>query len=207
MKKRKLTMVALAILTVLASCNNQPTEQTTETQTTAASGTYTIDAAASTVKWKGVMLGVKEHFGTVNLTQGILTVENGSVKEGSFTVDLNTITPTDANYDEKSGYGKEKLVAHLSSPDFFDVANFPSATFVIENVNGAEATGTLTVRGKSNTETVKNISVAEENGTVKATGTLTFDRKKYGVAFDMPMKDMVISNDIELTVELNGTKN
>jgi hypothetical protein len=53
---------------------------------------------------------------------------------------------------------------------------------------------------------VKNIVLTEENGTVKATGTLTFDRKKYGVAFDMPVKDMVISNDIELTIELNGAK-
>lgn len=207
MKKSKVTLIAFAVLTVLASCNNQPAQQQpTETQPTATGGTYIIDTAASSVKWKGVMLGIKEHFGTVNLTQGILTVENGNVKGGSFTVNLNTITPTDANYDEKSGYGKEKLVAHLSSPDFFDVANFPTATFVIDSVKGTEATGTLTVRGKSNTETVKNISVTEQNGTIKATGTLIFDRKKYGVAFDMPVKDKIISNDIEVTVELSGNK-
>lgn len=209
MKKAKLFIPVIAAVAILASCNNtKPTEETTTETTTATTGAaaYTIDTAASTVKWKGVMLGVKEHFGNIKLTQGTLNTDGGALKGGSFTVSLNTIVPTDANYDAKSGYTTEKLVSHLSSPDFFDVANFPTATFVIDAVNGNEATGTLTVRGKSNTETVKNIVVTEENGTVKATGTLTFDRKKYGVSFDMPVKDMVLSNDIELAVELTGTK-
>lgn len=207
MKKAKLFIPVIAMVAILASCNNQPaTQETTTETTTAAAATYTIDTAASNVKWKGVMLGIKEHFGNVKLTQGTLNTEGGAVKGGSFTVSLTAITPLDSAYDEKAGYGKAKLIGHLSSPDFFDVANFPTATFVIDSVNGSEATGTLTVRGKSNTETVKNIVVTEENGTVKATGTLTFDRKKYGVAFDMPVKDMVISNDIELAVELTGAK-
>jgi polyisoprenoid-binding protein YceI len=206
MKKAKLILPIVVAVALLASCNSKPATEETTTPTTAAATTYTVDTATSNVKWKGVMLGIKEHFGNVKLTQGTLSTEGGAVKGGSFTVSLTSIQPTDSTYDAKAGYTPEKLVGHLSSPDFFDVANFPTATFVIDSVNGSEATGTLTVRGKSNTETVKNIVVTEENATVKATGSLTFDRKKYGVAFDMPVKDMVISNDIELTIELTGAK-
>ena len=35
-------------------------------------------------------------------------------------------------------------------------------------------------------------------------GKLTFDRQKYGVAWKATMKDMVLQDNIELTVELVG---
>ncbi len=205
MKKANFIFGTVVAMFLLAACNNKPAE-TTETTTTPAAAeaaTYTLDST-STVKWKGVMLGVKEHYGTVKLKEGSLSTANGQVTGGNCTVDLTAISPADSAYNAQGT--KEKLVGHLSSPDFFDVANNPTATFTITSVNGTEAKGTLTVRGKSNEETVKNITLTEANGTVNATGTLVFDRKKYGVAFDMPMKDMVISNDIEIQVSLTGTK-
>ena len=137
--------------------------------------------------------------------EGSLTTKGGALTAGTFTVDLTTITPTDSNYDKKDRTAAN-LVGHLSSPDFFDVANHPTATFVINSVNGNEATGTLTIRGKSNEETIKNIVINETDGAISATGTLTFDRQKYDVAFKMSVKDMVLSDDITLNVTLTGTK-
>lgn len=207
MKKTNFIFGTVVAMFLLAACNNKPaetTETTTTTPAAAEAATYTVDPATSSVKWKGVMLGVKEHTGTVALKDGSLSTANGQVTGGNFTVDLGTIIPTDSAYNAQGT--KEKLVGHLSSPDFFDVANNPTATFTITSVNGTEVKGTLTVRGKSNEETVKNITLTEADGTVNATGTLVFDRKKYGVAFDMPMKDMVISNDIEIQVSLTGAK-
>lgn len=210
MKKIKFIVPMIIVsIAFLASCNNKPAteETTTAVDTTAAEATYTLSAdSTSFVQWKGVMLGVKEHFGKLAFKDGSLTTKGGQLAGGSFTVDMNTIVPLDNTYDEKAGYGKAKLVAHLASPDFFDVANNPTASFKIESVNGNTATGTLTVRGKSNTETLTNIVLTETEGALKATGSLKFDRKKYDVAFDMPMKDMVISNDVELTVELTAKK-
>lgn len=152
------------------------------------------------------MLGVKDHFGTMNFNEGNLTVKSGTLVGGNFVANLSSIKPTDSNYDVKQGYTIEKLVGHLSSPDFFDVANFPTASFKIDSVSGNTATGTLTVRGKSNTETLTDIVVTESETGITASGKLKFDRKKYDVAFDMPVKDMVISNDITLSVELTGKK-
>lgn len=199
----------LCAVAVLTSCNNKPAEESATATTEVASSETPYNVIAdnsSLVTWKGVMLGMKEHQGTVVLKEGTLTVKGGTLAGGSFTVDLTAITPTDANYDPKTGYGPEKLVGHLQSPDFFDVANHPTATFVINSVEGNTAKGTLTVRGKSNEETLTDIVITEGEGTVTASGKVVFDRKKYGVAFDMPAKDMIISNDIELSVSLSGKK-
>ncbi|MBL7779214.1 MAG: YceI family protein [Chitinophagales bacterium] len=204
---KKIFSVFTAVL-LLASCNNKPAEtETTTTEPTGTAVTYTVNAdSTSVIKWKGEMLGVKEHFGTLGFKEGSFTVTGGALSGGSFVADLSSIKPTDSNFDEKKGSTPEKLVGHLSSPDFFDVANFPTASFKIDSVSGNTATGTLTVRGKSNTETLTDIVINETETGVTASGKLKFDRKKYDVAFDMPVKDMVISNDITLTVELTGKK-
>ena len=62
--------------------------------------------------------------------------------------------------------------------------------------------GNLTIRGITNQETVKDVEVHTVGDVTAITGNLTFDRKKYEVSFDVPMKDMVISNDIELSINL-----
>ena len=96
------------------------------------------------------------------------------------------------------------LLGHLASPDFFAVDSFPTATFEIAAVEGNTATGKLTVRGKSNDEKVTDIVITEENGVAKASGKLSFDRQKYNVKWKAPMKDVVLNDAIELTVELTG---
>ena len=63
-------------------------------------------------------------------------------------------------------------------------------------------TGNLTVRGVTNMEVLQNVSIDSATGTI--TAALTFDRQKYGVAWASPMKDMVLSNDIVLNIELKA---
>lgn len=210
MNKTITLLSSIALAVVIASCGNEqkPAEETaTATEATGEETTYSISTnSTSRVAWKGVMLGVKEHTGTVNFIEGKLTAKGNQLTGGSFTVDMKSIKVTDKNYDEKSGYGVNKFLGHIASADFFDIENNPTATFTITSVTGNEAAGTLKIRGKENSEMLKNISITENNGTITAKGTLTFDRKKYDVAFDTGAKDMVISNDIELAVELRGKK-
>ena len=161
-----------------------------------------IDLAQSKVAWKGELLGVYAHEGTLKFSEGTVTVSNGEVTGGNFVVDMTSMVPTDENYKPEEGNTKEKLVGHLSSDDFFAVADNPTASFTITEVSGNTAKGTLTVRGKSGEETVENLSVSSEGGIVKLTGSLTFNRKNYDVAFDHPAQEMVLSNDIQLNIEL-----
>ena len=192
MNKTITLLSSIALAVVIASCGNEQKsaeETSTATEATGEETAYTINTDnTSHVLWKGVMLGVKEHTGTVNFTEGKLSAKGKQLTGGAFTVDMKSIKVTDKNYDEKSGYGVNKFLGHITS------------------VTGNEAAGTLKIRGKENTETLKNISITENNGIITAKGTLTFDRKKYDVAFDTGVKDMVISNDVELAIELTGKK-
>ncbi|MEZ5007234.1 MAG: YceI family protein [Chitinophagales bacterium] len=203
-KSIKFSALLLTIL-VMAACTSkkekttETTETVEETTTTTTASVKDINLEASTVHWKGQMLKMYSHEGNIALKEANLLMADGKLAGGSFVVDMTTITPTDDNYNAAEGKTAEKLVGHLSSPDFFDVANHPTASFEIKTVNENSAVGTLTVRGKTGEETIQNITM-NEDGTVS--GTLTFNRKNYDVAFDHPMKEMVLSNDIELDITL-----
>ncbi len=159
-----------------------------------------IALGESSVKWKGEMLGVYAHEGTLSFSEGNISVVDDAVTGGSFVVDMSSISPTDENYDEEKT--QAKLVGHLSSDDFFSVEGNPTASFEITSVEGNTAKGNLTIRGKTNEETVENIEVLSDGGKVVVSGTLTFERKKYDVSWDHPIKDNVLSNDISLNIEL-----
>ena len=202
-----LTTIAAGSL-LLASCGGSHDhatdgEATTETTEEVAAETteVSVDAASSTVNWVGKMIGIKAHNGTINLQEGSLTMEGDKVVGGNFVVDMSSITPLDDNYaapGSKQGT-REMLIGHLSSADFFAIEENPTASFEVTGANeDGSLNGNLTVRGKTNAETVTDVVVAD--GTV--TGTLVFDRKKYDVAWDSPMQDAVLSNDIELQIEL-----
>lgn len=199
----------------LASCGTSEAPATeTAADTTSSTGKtgtaiYTLDTATSEVDWKGTMLGVKSHTGTLHFKDGELTTINGELSGGSFTVDMHSYTFTDTNYAKAGSEGGTRvdLMNHLMSPDFFAVDSFPTAHFSITKVEGNVASGDLTVRGKTQQEEVKNISVTHDGNNLTATGDLTFNRKNYNVHWDSPAKDKVLSNDIVLTVKLQGKSN
>lgn len=203
MKRNILNLTAAVVLGLSMAACSSSTEETTETaEATLADGTLTVDNAASTVTWKGEMLGLYSHEGTVPLTAGTIEVSNGVVSGGSFTIDLTSINPTDDAYDEENT--KEKLVGHLSSADFFSVEEFPTASFEITGSEGSKVMGNLTVRGITNAETVENVVIVPGADGTTMSGTLTFDRTKYDVNFSMPVQDKVLSNDIAINVMLSA---
>lgn len=168
---------------------------------------YSIDTATSEVDWKGTMVGVKSHTGTLHFASGELNEKGGVLAGGSFTVDMRSYTFTDTNYAKPgSAQGtKQNLMGHLMSPEFFAVDSFPTAQFTITSVEGNTATGDMTIRGHKSVEKVQNINITADGKTIQATGDLTFDRQKYGVSWNSPMKDMVLSNDIVLNIAIKGT--
>lgn len=203
--KLKFYFLSFVAAATLASCGGAK-ETTTETKdTVAAAVEYTVDTT-STVNWKGNMTGVKaySHYGTAQVSEGTITVQGGAVTAGTFTVDLKSINPTDSGYTKDKP--KEALIGHLSAADFFLVDSFPTAQFVITKAEGNTVTGNLTVRGKTNEEKVTDVVVAADSATVTASGKLVFDRQKYGVSYKAAMKDFLLSDNIELTINLTGKK-
>lgn len=215
MKRKQLTATTILVATImLASCggeqhseNSIPPQDSTVAMEEPVAETekqVKVDLETSFVHWKGEMLGMYSHEGNVKFKEANLTVKGSEIISGNFVVDMTTITPTDENYNEKEGKTPDKLVGHLSSPDFFDVANHPTASFEFKSIDGTTATGTLTIRGKSAEAKVENVSISIDGNNVTASGTLTFNRQNYGVSYKAAMKDMVLSDDITLNIEIKG---
>jgi len=144
------------------------------------------------------------HNGLINLSEGSLSLSDGKLAGGSFVVDLKTINPLDSGYSAE--HPKEGLIGHLAAPDFFASDSFPTAKFVVKSVEGTTAIGDLTVRGVTNEEKVTDIVLTTDETSATASGKLVFNRQKYGVAYKSTMKDMVLSDDIELAISLVGKK-
>ncbi len=205
MKKTLLKFTAIAIsFFAIAACTSAETTEEEVAEMESITADVTLNTDSSKVIWEGTMLGLYSHEGTTNFTEGNVNIVDGVVTGGTFVVDLTSINPTDSGYDEERT--PEKLVGHLSSDDFFNVAEFPTAKFEITGAEGSTVMGNLTVRGITNPEKVENVVIVEENGTVKITGELTFDRTKYDVNFKMPVEDKVLSNDISLKINAIAAK-
>jgi len=205
---------AAAAAVVLVSCGPSAEEQAAAREKAVADSiasaaskemTFTIDASASKVMWEGNMTGAKvySHNGDLKITSGTIMTKGPLLTGGEFTADMKSINPTDNGYSAE--HPREGLIGHLSSADFFAVDSFPTAALKIVAVDGNTAKADLTLRGKTNTETITDIVLTPNaDGTVTAAGKLVFDRKKYGATFPGPAKDMLLANDIVLSVELMG---
>ena len=180
----------IAILGTLAfglfACGGEEKTETTEVvvEETAEAATYAVSAENSSVAWSGGTSGVQVygHNGVISISEGSLETTGDAVTGGSITIDMTTIQPLDtASYNEE--HPMEQLVGHLSAGDFFLVDSFPTANFVIKSASEGSITGDLTIRGKTNEETVTGVVVEMTDAGVKASGKLVFDRQKYDVAW------------------------
>jgi polyisoprenoid-binding protein YceI len=201
--KKLLVLPAIAAV-IMSSCAGNPEGKKAEVQdsvateqiATPAGEVFNVDAAQSKVVWTG----------TIAIKSGSLNVDNGVLTGGTFALDLNTISSTDLE-----GEYKEKLDGHLKSADFFDVAKFPEATFVVTKTEAGitaqdvKISGNLTIKGIT-----KNISfdakVIESNATtIKTEADFNIVRADWGVSYE-GKKDDLISAEINFKVSLVATK-
>jgi rhodanese-related sulfurtransferase len=96
-------------------------------------GIHQFDLSKSVVTWHGRNL-TTTHSGTVNLRSGRIEILHGEPGEGSFSLDMTSIKDTDLGDSSMSA----TLVHHLLSDDFFDVAHFPQAIFILSKATRIE---------------------------------------------------------------------
>ncbi len=210
---KKIFMI-VAAATSFAACNNNSTNkvETTEKQTAASmDGTaYAVDST-STITWTGSKPTGK-HVGTFKISTGVLNVKDGALTGGNFTIDINSLNNEDLAADAES---KGKLEGHLKSPDFFDVAKYPTAKFEITAVEANTDTtkkdithiikGNLTLK-----DSTKNISIPArvtiDAKTLAATATFSIDRTLWGMNYKGPdnPQDWIIAKAVELKLNLNA---
>ncbi len=169
--------------------------------------TYTIDTEASSIKWLGKKV-TGQHQGTINLQTGTL-IQQGDVVAGLFGIDMTSIVCTDLDAETAA-----KLVGHLSSEDFFNVAEFNSAIFNIKSISPNDdgtstVTGELTIKGISNEISFPAV-VNMRDGGMKANAKFSIDRTKWNVkygsgSFFDNLGDKAIYDDIEFELNLVAT--
>ncbi len=218
---KKLFVVLFAAASLAACKDNKKTSETAGevAQATETSATYIVDVAASTLGWTGSKVVTGSHNGTIDIANGELKVENGNLIAGDFTVDMKTIK----NKDIEEAAENAKLVGHLSSPDFFNVDSFATASFKITNVSalegGAEGSthiisGNLTIKG--NTREISfpaKVNITED--VVTASAKTEINRLEWNVMWGNEndnaarsfLKENFLSNMIGLDINLTAKKN
>jgi polyisoprenoid-binding protein YceI len=148
---------------------------------------FTVTSTDSKVEFVGSKKA-GYHTGTLAVKGGTVTVDNGKITGGKFTFDLASVK-TDA----------EKLDGHLKSPDFFDVAKYPEASFEITSINytsasTADVTGNLSLKGI--TATVKFAAVVRgiDDKKLFVQANFDLDRTAFGIKYGIG----AVSNDVQV---------
>jgi polyisoprenoid-binding protein YceI len=112
----------------------------------------------------------------------------------------------------------QKRDAHLKSPDFFDVAQFPTITFKSKRVDKGAAgqfklIGDLTMRGVTkevalDVEGPTPIVNAGQVSKVGATATTTINRQDYGVKWSRNIDGggVVVADTVKITLDIEANK-
>ena len=184
MKKIILSLVVVA--SVLTACKGEKKEKVEVKEAVKVAVNVAelnnVDTAVSVLNWKGTKPG-GAHNGTVALKSGGLLIENGKLTSGEFVIDMATIK----NVDMAGSEGAGKIEGHLKNEDFFDIAVYPTAKFVITKVE--EVAGKLAVTGNLQIKDVtKSITIpatiSTENGvTVFKSEAFNVDRADFNVKY------------------------
>jgi polyisoprenoid-binding protein YceI len=218
MKTTLIGFTSLFAAAVLISCGGK--KNTVETkdkqdvaQVTPLTKTFAVDVQNSTLGWTGKKVS-GQHTGTIAIKSGTIGVENDMIKAGNFVIDMNAIKNTDLTDATANG----KLVGHLGSADFFDVAKYPESKFEITGAeklaqadslgNNYKIMGNLTIK-----ETTKNITipaaVTMDSTRFSAVSKFSIDRTEWNVQygsgkFFKGLGDKMINDAIEFDLNLNA---
>ena len=207
---KKIILSLLVVASVLTACKESKKEKVEVKEAVKVAVNVAelnnVDATSSVLTWIGTK-PTGAHNGTVALKSGGLLVENGKLTQGVFVIDMNTIT----NLDMAGADGAGKIEGHLKAADFFDVAVYPTAKFVITSV--VEAEGKLAVTGNLQIKDVtKSITIpamiSEEGGiTTFKSDVFNVDRADFNVKYGSKrwiegLKDKFINDLMEMSFEV-----
>ena len=188
----KKTLLALTVFGICLSAQAQ-------------SGVYKIDSTHTHASWEAKHFGTSTNRGQWDKTEGEITLDK-TAKTGKVdvTIDMDSIN---------TGIGP--FNNHLKGPDFFDVANHPTARFVgnqlkFDGDKIVEVGGNLTIRGKTNPATLKAISYnCYENPRLKREvcgGDFETIIKRSNFGINWGVAEKFTADDIKLTIQAEAIK-
>ena len=171
--------------------------------------TWNIDSDHSNIGFKVRHLMVSNVKGTFDKNSGVVTIDDKDITKSKVSVSIDTasVNTNVAKRDE-----------HLRSPDFFDVAKYPTMTFVSKKVakagKGLKVTGDLTLHGITKEVVLKVDAISKESkdpwgntrsGTV---ATTTINRKDFGLTYNSVLETggVAVGEEVAITLEIEMIK-
>ena len=166
---------------------------------------WSTDPAHSEVMFSIRHGGVSNVHGRFGGVKGTLVFNETDITKSTVTVTIDTSTVDT---------GEPNRDAHLKTAAFFDVPNFPTASFtssgVVKNGNKLTVNGNLTLHGvtlpvvldvEGPSTPVQGMDKKPHSG---FTATTTLSRTAYGIGSSFPA--IVVGDEVKLTIELEIVK-
>ena len=160
----------------------------------------TFGAADSKVEWVGAKI-THAHPGGFKGFSGTIDLVGGKAEGSKVTVEIDLATVFTDN---------EKLVGHLKSPDFFDVAKFAKATFTSTAIKAGGEGGSHTVTGDLSIRGVaKSIAfpatITVSAGQVTAKADFAINRQDWGIKYP-GMPDDLIKDSVNIKLDVKAAR-
>ena len=169
-------------------------------------GTWAIDPVHASISFSVRHLMVSKVRGTFGTFSGAVVVAEDGTPSVSAEIAVDSVDT-----------GNEQRDAHLKAPDFFDVENFATASFVSSGVkaDGDDYVldGQFTLKGVTKPIELK----LEFNGVNPGMGhgevagfeaSVVLNRKDFGIDIDMPLETggAVVGDKVTITLEIEALK-
>jgi polyisoprenoid-binding protein YceI len=208
--KLTLSLALLVPVVMLMGCGN-PADNVPAASVSSETNTATSTATPAPTDGKTLVFGpdtskigfvgskvTGSHNGGFQKFVGELRVVNGKIADQGNKVVIDTTSLFADN---------ERLTGHLKSPDFFNVAQFPTATFETTSVQqqgtNHNVSGNLTLHGVTKQIAFPaTINVSDSGANISATffiNRFDFEIKYAGKADDLIRKEVVLKLDVKAT--------
>jgi len=204
-------LFASALLVFAAGCDNQPAKDKavasvaapvqSTTPPPASAVEYVFSNADSSLEFVGAKVTGK-HDGSFEKFSGKIHLVDNDPLKSQVTVEVDTDSVKSDN---------EKLTGHLKSPDFFDTAKFPKATFASTSITaGGDKGATHTVTGNLDLHGVKKsisfpATIKVEGDTIDVNAEFAINRKDFGIVY-AGMPDDLIKDDVLIKLKIKAKK-
>lgn len=172
----------------------------------ASAATWSIDPDHSNVGFKVKHLMVSNVKGNFNTFSGTVDINDKDITKSSVNVSIDT---------NSINTNVQKRDEHLRSADFFDVAKFPTMTFISKKVAKAgkdrlKVTGDLTLHGITKEVVLAVEGPSKESkdpwGNIRrgAAATTTINRKDFGLNWNKALETggVVVGEEITINLEI-----
>jgi polyisoprenoid-binding protein YceI len=169
-------------------------------------GTWAIDLIHSSINFSVRHLMVGKIHGRFDQFSGAITIAEDGTPSVTAEIDVNSVDT-----------GNEQREAHIKAPDFFDVSQFPTATFVSTAVrvdgDNYVLDGDFTLKGVTKpvamTLVFNGVNPGVGRGEVAGfEASVVLSRKDFGVGAELPLDGggTMLGDKVTITLAIEGLK-